>query len=399
MDSARLRALIKTQLPDLVAIRHDLHRHPELSYTEHRTSKVVQRELAALGIEHKAGLAGGTGVLAYIPPTDGIAKDNPAVALRADMDALPIAEQTGKPYASKTPGIMHACGHDGHTTILLGVARALLKLDQRPNPVLLIFQPAEEGGAGGERMCQDGVLDGRVLGPRVARIFGLHGWPNLPVGLVATRPGPLLAATDNFDVIIRGVQAHAAYPHFGKDPILAMAQCIGAIQSIASRSIGPLDSVVVSVGEVHAGTATNIIPEIARFTGTVRTLVPETRKVARERFFTLVESTAAAYGCGAQIDWEVGYPVTNNDPGATEMFFRVARDAIGSERVLLAPHPSMGGEDFSYYGQHVPACFFVLGLVPPGQTQYPTLHQPDFDFNDEAIPTGIELFCRLATAG
>lgn len=398
MDSATLRSLIERELPGLVALRHDLHQNPELSYQEHRTSAVVRRELEALGVRHVAGLAGGTGVLGLIPPTRAGSGARPAVALRADMDALPIEERTGRPYASRTPGVMHACGHDGHTAVLLGVARVLARLPDRPNPVLLIFQPAEEGGGGGDRMCREGALDGRLAGVPARCIFGLHGWPQFEVGVVATRPGPMLAAVDNFDVTIAGVQCHAAYPHFGRDAVLASAHCIAAAQSVASRSISPLDSVVVSVGMIHGGSATNIIPAEVRFAGTVRSLVPHVRALARERFFEVVGNTAAAHGCAARIRWEESYPVTENDPGATEHFFRVARDALGAERVRALPVPTMGGEDFAYYGRHVPACFFALGLKPAGADSFPTLHQPDFDFNDAAIPTGVEVFCRLALA-
>jgi amidohydrolase len=396
MQTERLRELIAHEMPDLVRIRHDLHRHPELGYQEKRTSGVVARELQQIGIKHVTGLARGTGVLGYLPATTPEGNTRKAVALRADMDALPIEEQTGLAYASVHKGVMHACGHDGHTTNLLGVARVLSKVPERPNPVMFVFQPAEEGGAGGRAMCEDGVLDGRVIGTPVGEIYGLHGWPQLPVGVVASRPGPLLAATDNFVVTIHGEQSHAAYPHLGNDPIVASAQCITALQTIASRNIGPLDSIVVTVAMVQAGTARNIIPRTAKFVGTVRTLTPEVRTVARERFFRIVEQTAAALGCHAAIEWEEGYPVTHNDPGATEHFFGVARDALGGSRVMGVEHPTMGGEDFSYYGQHVPACFFILGVCPPGRDSYPTLHQPEYDFNDDCLPTGIEIMCRLA---
>jgi amidohydrolase len=398
MQTERLRELIAREIPDLVRIRHDLHRHPELGYNEKRTSGVVAQELERLGIKHVTGLARGTGVLAYLPATSPAGNERKAVALRADMDALPIEEQTGLEYASVHKGVMHACGHDGHTTNLLGVARVLAQLGERPNPVLLVFQPAEEGGAGGRAMCEDGVLDGRLIGPPAGSIFGLHGWPQLPVGMVATRSGPLLAATDNFTVTVRGVQSHAAYPHLGNDSIVAAAQCITALQTIASRNVGPLESVVVTVAMMQAGTARNIIPQTAKFVGTVRTLTPEVRGVAKRRFFQIVEQTALALGCRASIEWEEGYPVTFNDPGATEHFFGVARMALGAQRVAGVDQPSMGGEDFSYYGQHVPACFFILGVCPPGRDSYPTLHQPEYDFNDDSLGTGIEVMCRLALA-
>jgi amidohydrolase len=397
----QVRSLIQAALPDLVALRHDLHRHPELSYQEKRTSSVVQRELSKLNVAFKPGLGGGTGVVAHIPATFAAANEKPAVALRADMDALPIIEHTGKPYSSIHPGVMHACGHDGHTTMLLGVARVLSALPVRPNAVTLIFQPAEEGGGGGEVMCKEGVLQGENgggIGPHVGRIFGLHGWPSLPVGVVQSRPGPMFANTDDFVITVRGMQAHAAYPHLGRDPIVAAAHVITALQTLSSRNTNPLQSMVVTVGQINAGTANNIIPETCTLVGTIRTLTPQMRAFAKERFFGVVQQTADAFDCKAEIDWQDGYPATINDAKMTEHFFAVARDTLGSDRVQHMPDPTMGGEDFSYFAQQVPACFFALGLIPKGVDRFPSLHQPDFDFNDDAIPTGVELFCKLATA-
>jgi amidohydrolase len=391
-----LRTLIRSHLPDLLRLRHDLHAHPELAYQERRTSTLVAAELARLNIAHKSGLAGGTGVLAYIPPTDPASESRGSIALRADMDALPILENTGKSYASQTPGVMHACGHDGHTANLLGVARVLSSLKHRPNPVTLIFQPAEEGGAGGKRMCDDGALSGKLLGPKVREIYGLHGWPQYTVGIVGSKPGPLLAATDNFIVTVRGTQAHAAYPQYSADPIVAMSQIITALQTIASRNIAPQDSIVVTVATVNGGTARNIIPGHAVFGGTMRTLTPEARILGKERFYKIAQNTAIALGCRAEIAWEEGYPVTFNDEKATARFFRIAESAVGADRVCTVPCPSLGGEDFSYYGHHVPACFFILGVKPEGVEKYPSLHQPEYDFNDDALETGIEMMCRLA---
>jgi amidohydrolase len=395
-DSSAVRRLIAGELPSLVEIRHDLHRHPELAYQEKRTSQVVVRELTALGVKHVAGLAGGTGVVAHIPPTDPSRAGRPAVALRADMDALPIEEKTGLAYASTTPGLMHACGHDGHTANLIGVARVLTKLPHRPNPVTLVFQPAEEGGAGAKRLCDEGVLDGKVIGPKVGVIYGLHGWPQYEVGTVGSRPGPLLAATDNIVVTVRGTGAHAAYPQYSRDPIVAAAHCITALQSIVSRNVSPFDSVVVTIATIAGGTARNIIPDAVKFGGTVRTLKPETRAMAKQRLYETVEHACAAYGCRAEIEWEEGYPVTFNDEKATARFDRVARTTLGEARVVEVSTPTMGGEDFSYYAQHVPACFFALGVRPRGRPTYPTLHQPDYDFNDEALETGIESMVALA---
>lgn len=395
-----LDTAIDPLLPELIEFRRDLHQHPELCYEEHRTSERVREALAKIpGIQIKGGMAGGTGVLAHLPATTQT--DAPAVALRADMDALPITELTNKPYASTRPGLMHACGHDGHTTILLGTARLLAAQEHRPNPVTFIFQPAEEGGAGGLRMCDDGALNGANgggLGPRVGRIFGLHGWPDMPLGTLGTRPGPLLAATDDFIVHIKGVGGHAAMPHLARDPIVASAAVITQLQTIASRSTSPLDSVVCTVGTVRGGVADNVIPDAVELTGTVRTLRPATREAAREQFFRIAEHTAQAHGCTAEIQWLPGYPMTNNDAPTTERFFEVTRRVFGAEHVIEVPEPFMGGEDFSYYGLHVPACFFILGLLPVGDDPRttPRLHQPTFDFNDEAIGPGIRAMASLA---
>jgi len=399
--SSALRPLVEGAVPHVTAIRRDLHRHPELMFEERRTSAVVCRELEALGIEHKAGLAGGTGVLGFLPATRApdSARRPPTrtVALRADMDALPIEEQTGAPHASTVRGVMHACGHDGHTSILLGAARVLSQLPDRPHHVMFIFQPAEEGGAGGEKMCRDGALAGSVLGTKVDVIYGLHGWPELPLGHVATRSGPLLASTDDFIVTIRGRGGHAAYPHLCIDPVVVAAHVITALQTIASRRVNPVDAVVVTVADLRAGShANNIIADSATFNGTIRTLRDDTRALAEQEFKKIVAGVCESLGARAEIEWHVGYPSTRNDEGATERFRRIARETLGPQRYQEREHPTMGGEDFSFYGRHVPACFFFLGLKPEGGA-CPGLHTPKFDFNDAALPTGIEMMCRLAT--
>ncbi|MEM0983029.1 MAG: amidohydrolase [Planctomycetota bacterium] len=392
-----IRALIRAELDELVAIRRDLHAHPELAFEEIRTSGVVQRELEALGAGVRTHYAKGTGVVGFLP---GDAERS--VALRADMDALPIVEQTGIEHASTLDGVMHACGHDGHTTILLGAARVLSKIENRPNPVTFVFQPAEEGGGGGELMAQEGALageDGGGIGAPARAIYGLHGWPELDLGKVGTRAGPLLASTDDFVVTIRGVQAHAAWPHAGRDPIVCAAQVINALQTVVSRSSNPADAVVLTVGAIHGGTADNIIPESVSFIGTIRTLDDTNRAMAERRFKEIVDGVTRSMGCRAEIDWKPGYPVTRNEAGATETFFKIADRAFGAERVERVPEAFMGGEDFSYYGEHVPACFFILGLKPPGVREMPQLHQPDFDFNDDAIAVGVEAMVRVALEG
>ena len=370
-------------------LRREIHARPELGYQERATSAVIQRELGTLGVSHVAGLAGGTGVLAHLPGGRGA-----PVALRADIDALPITERTGKSYASTTPGVMHACGHDGHTAMLLGAARVLKSLDLS-RPVTLLFQPAEEGGAGGKRMVEDGALDGTVLGPKIEEIFGLHGWPDAPLGAVGTLAGPMLAATDEFTVRVTGAQAHGAMPHQGIDPILAAAHVVTALQGIASRNVDPLDSCVVTVGSFHGGTAPNVIPESVELVGTIRTLRNETRELARRRVTQTAVGVAHAMGCRADVELHEGYPVTHNVPELVDRVHRIAREAFGEDRVVPLAKPVMGGEDFSFYGAKARACFFTLGLCPQGET-YPRLHTPEFDFNDDAIPAGIEMLVRCA---
>ena len=387
-------ASIDSILPDLIEIRHDIHAHPELGYNEKRTSKVIQDFLDESSIEYVSGLAKGTGVLAHL---SGSAEN--AIGLRADIDALPIIEENEFDWKSTHDGCMHACGHDGHTTILLGAAKVLsiiAKEQELPNPVTFLFQPAEEGGAGGREMVRDGCLDGSVIGPPIKMMFGLHGWTQLPLNHVATRSGAMLAADIGVKVTIRGVGGHAAFPQVGRDPVLCAANVITSVQQLTSRNIDPLDSLVVSITQVHGGTTHNIIPDEVIISGTMRYLEPETGAMAKNRFKEIAESIALAHGCTAVIELKDGYPVTRNDPLAVEEFFRIAKQTIAEDRSLPFANPVMGGEDFSYYCQEVPSCFFALGLLPDGQETMPSLHQATFDFNDQAISTGIKMFCALA---
>ncbi len=381
-------------LPELVEFRHDLHAHPELGYQEHRTCQQVCAALDAAGIEHTAGLACGTGIVAHVPGAS-----EKAIALRADMDALPIEEMTGLPWASTHEGTMHACGHDGHTTVLLGAARVLKHLAANgglPNPVTFVFQPAEEGGGGGEKMCADGCLDGTVLGPPARAMFGLHGWPTLPLGQVSSAPGPMLAAADHFSIELTGLGGHAAMPHLAKDPIAAAAAMIQSLQHVVARRVDPVMGGVISITSVHGGTAHNIIPEHVALLGTVRAVYPEAQSVLKDGLHEIVDLLAKAHGCTATLDYHVGYPVTENDAGATAIYQAVAEDILGPSCAPPFEMPVMGAEDFAYYGQHVPACFFALGLIPPGKDSMPCVHHPLFDFNDAAIPIGVRMFCGLA---
>lgn len=390
----RIRSHIETILPELIELRHDLHAHPELGYEEHRTSEKVQGQLASAGVEFAAGLAGGTGILGHLP-----GNADRAVGLRADMDALPITERTGCDWASTNDGVMHACGHDGHTTILVGAARVLSALaadTPLPQPVSFVFQPAEEGGAGGLRMCEDGCLEGKVLGPAFKSMYGLHGWPAWPLGVVGSRPGAMLAASDRFDITVEGLGGHAAMPHTTRDPVYAAASIVTALQQVVARNVNPVEGGVISVTRIEGGSAFNVIPNSVKLGGTLRALEADALETARRRLAEVVDATARAAGCTATLDYHEGYPVTRNDPGAFELFESIARRTFGDDRVEPMEFPVMGGEDFSYYGQRVPACFAVLGLCAPGREEMPGLHHPEFDFNDDAIATGVELFCRLA---
>ena len=394
---ADVRARVAAVLPELIALRRDLHAHPELGYAEHRTSAVVRDRLDALDVPYRAGLAGGTGVAAFLPATTADGALRPPIALRADMDALPIDEATGVRYTSTAPGVMHACGHDGHTAILLGAAQVLAGLAERPNPVILMFQPAEEGGAGGKRMVDEGAL-ADPDGVPAAAVYGLHGWPDVPVGHVAVRKGPLMAACNRFDIVLTGRGGHAAQPERTADPVLAAAHVIVALQSIVSRNVTPGDAAVVTVASVHAGSAFNLVPATATLSGTIRAFDDGVSALLTRRIDEVARGVAAALGCAADVRWDIGFPATVNDVGATDRVVAAATAALGADRVDAAFPPTMTAEDFAYYGQQAPACFFFLGVRDPAAARWPQLHQADYDFNDDAIAVGVELMVRLALA-
>jgi amidohydrolase len=382
---------VSQQISASIDLRHRLHQIPELAFREFKTAEAVRAELDRVGIGHIDGVP--EAPTATICVIGDVTK--PCIALRADIDALPIIEKTELPYASRHEQRMHACGHDGHMATLLGAA-AVLKQSaaQLPVCVKLIFQPAEEEGGGAEKLVRAGALDGRI-GPAVRAIFGLHGWPGLPVGIVATKPGTILAATDVFKITITGRGCHGAFPHMGMDPIVTASQAIVNLQQIVSREIDPTEPAVVSVGIIHAGTATNIIPDEVVFEGTARTVTAKTRNAVKVAAFRRIEGIAAAGGCTAKIDWHEGYPATVNEPVMADFVGRIAREELGPQRFYLAGAPAMGGEDFAYYLEKVPGCFFFIGVAPPEREAYPSLHNDRYDFTDAAMGVGMRMFLAI----
>ncbi|MBN1853199.1 MAG: amidohydrolase, partial [Pirellulales bacterium] len=366
-----LRELIDTFLSSWIQLRHHLHAHPQTAYRETDANRIIRAELERLDIPYAAGLAE-TGVVGWIMPDSTVAAARPAIGLRADIDALPVTESTGLEYASIHPGTMHACGHDGHTAILLGAAEVLVaRKHQIPRPIKVIFQPAEEMGGGAARMIDDGALDDRTGGVRVGWMFGLHGWPRAKLGTLQTRSGLLFGSNDSIRIRITGRPAHAAAPHHSADPVLAAAHAITALQSIVSRNVDPVSAAVVSITTIHGGSAYNVIPGSVELTGTIRAHDQLVREWIQQRIHTIAIQTAAAFDCRTDVQIDTGYPATVNDPEFTGDVVRVARDVLGDSNVRIMEHPEMVAEDFAFYGQHVPSCFVLLGLCPEGDRDYP----------------------------
>jgi len=364
--------------------RRQLHSNPELNFDVFATAAFVKAKLEEFGCNEIVTGLGKTGVVGIIEGRLGAGE---TIGLRADMDALPLTEITGKPYASKTPGRMHACGHDGHTAMLLGAAKYLAETRNFAGRVAVIFQPAEEGGGGGNEMVKDGMME--RFG--ISRVYGMHNMPGLPVGKFATRPGPIMAATAEFTIQVLGKGGHAAMPHGTVDPIVTGAAIVSAMQTIVSRTADPVEALVVSVTKFHAGDAYNIIPQKAEIAGTVRTLKKEVAALAKKRLHEICEGIAAAHGARVEIDYDSNYPVTVNDPAEAAFAIDVAREVAGEPNVEPATPPVMGGEDFSYMLEARPGAFVFLGNGDSA-----ALHHPAYDFNDEAIPHGISFWVRLA---
>ncbi|MBZ9699782.1 MULTISPECIES: M20 aminoacylase family protein [unclassified Mesorhizobium] len=364
--------------------RRYLHQTPELNFDVFKTAAFVTEKLKAFGCDDVVTGLGKTGVVGIIRGRQG---EGATIGLRADMDALPLNEITGKPYASTVPGKMHACGHDGHTAMLLGAAKYLAETRNFAGSVAVIFQPAEEGGGGGNEMVKDGMMERFDI----AKVFGMHNMPGLPVGQFAIRPGAIMAATAEFTITVKGRGGHAAMPHGTIDPIVITSQLVGALQTIASRSTDPVEAVVVSVTKFHAGDAYNIIPESAEIAGTVRTLRKEIAKKSEERIRAICDGLATAFGAKIEVDYQANYPVTFNHAEETVFASDVAANVAGDAHVHRGIQPVMGGEDFSYMLEARPGAFIFIGN---GDTA--GLHNPAYDFNDEAIPHGMSYWVKLA---
>jgi hippurate hydrolase len=364
----------------IVALRRDIHREPELGFDTGKTAEKVLSALEGLPLDIQTGVAE-NGIVATLPG------EGPTVGLRADMDALPIHEETGLPFASEVDGKMHACGHDGHTSMLVGAAHALCGMRERLNgTVKFFFQPAEEGGGGGRVMVEEGVADD------VDSVFALHLWPGLPFGTAATKAGPIMAAADSFEMTVRGRGGHGAFPHQTADAVAMAAQIVTALQTLVSREVDPVEPAVVTVGEIGAGSAFNIIPETARLGGTVRTLDEDLRRRMPERIEQLARGIAQGMRGDAELAYNFSYPVTLNDGGAAQAALGVIGELFGEENILELANPAMGGEDFAFFLEKIPGAFIWLGVGE--DVSY--LHTPTFAFDEEILPQGSALLTALA---
>lgn len=370
-------------LPEIAAWRRDLHEHPEILFDTHRTAASVAAKLRDFGCDEVVEGIGRTGVVGVIRGRE--TRSGRTIGLRADMDALPILEQTGLPYASKTPGAMHACGHDGHTAMLLGAAKYLAETRNFDGTIVVIFQPAEEGGGGGREMCADGMMERW----KIDEVYGMHNWPGRPVGSFAIRPGPFFAATDQFEVVIEGKGGHAAKPQETVDSTVVASHLVLALQTIVSRNADPVEQIVVSVTSFETSSkAFNVIPQRVTLRGTVRTLSREMRDLAETRFKSIADLTARTFGATAEVNYMRGYPVMVNTEEQTSFAAEVAAAVAGScEEAPLV----MGGEDFAYMLEERPGAYILVGN---GDTAM--VHHPEYNFNDEAIPAGCSWWAEIA---
>jgi len=375
---------IADQHREITEWRRDFHAHPELLFDVHRTASSVADKLKAFGCDEVVTGIGRTGVVGVIRGWKG--KSDKTIGLRADMDALPIEEATDLPYKSTVPGKMHACGHDGHTAMLLGAARYLAETRNFAGTAVIIFQPAEEGGAGGKAMVQDGLMERFGIN----EIYGMHNYPGMPVGEFGLRPGAIMAAADYVQIDIEGKGAHAARPHLGIDTVLVGAQIINALQSIVSRNVDPLEAAVVSICMFHAGSTDNVIPQTAQLRGTARSLIPAVQELLEKRVPEIAETTAKLYGAKATVKYRRGYPVLKNHAVQAEFAASVAAQIAGADKVDTSLAPVMGAEDFSFMLNTRPGAFIFVGNGDSAG-----LHHPAYNFNDEVIPIGTSYWAKL----
>jgi len=382
-----IKRTIETITPEIIALRHELHEHPEIRFQERWTSDRIARFLDDAGVPYERGFAKGTGIVATLK-----GEGPRTIALRADIDALEINEKTTLPYASKIPNRMHACGHDGHMSVLSGVAKTLAQhRDRLPGTVKFIFQPAEEIAGGGRFMVDEGVVDD------VDACFALHGWPSLKVGAIGVRDGYMMARAQEFEITIRGKGYHAADPGSGVDPVLIAAHITTALQSIVSREVDPWDSGVVTVAQIEAGHVTNVIPETAILRGTLRALREDTAEKIEVSVRRIAQDVARAFRAEAHMELiNVAYPAVYNDPAMTDHVRAAAREVLGDDNVLEMDHPHMGAEDFSYFLQKKPGSYIWLGVNPSDSQPYPQLHNDRYDFTDAALPVAMSLMSNIA---
>ena len=383
-----LKAQVKAISETLVAWRRALHKIPELGFEEHETGRFVSARLTELGIDHKNGV-GKTGIVGVIRAKRA---EGPSILLRADMDGLPVDEVAGRPYGSTHAGRMHACGHDGHMAMLLGAAKILAgSRDRLRRDVVLCFQPAEEGAGGAEAILGSGVLEEH----RVGEAYGLHLWSAFPSGTIQVRPGPTMAAQDEFAATFVGRGGHGALPHAAVDPVVAASLGIVALQSVVSRSIDPIRSAVVTIGSLHAGRAANVIPDDATMHGTMRSFHEDVRETLRRRVREVLEGTAAASGCRLDFTLYPGFPAVVNDPAAVDAVRRHAAEVVGPSHVI-EPDPMAAAEDFAYFLKRVPGAFTFIGARNDAAGITAPHHSPRFDIDEAALPIGAELLARVA---
>ena len=373
--------------PEMTAWRRDFHEHPEIGFEEVRTAGIVAQKLREFGVDEVHTGIAKTGVVGVIRGQGGSGR---SLGFRADMDALPILEQTGVPYASKTPGRMHACGHDGHTTMLLGAAKYLAETRNFDGTIYLIFQPAEENLAGGEVMVKEGLFDRFPA----ERIFGMHNWPGAPEGVFLHAPGPVMAAVANLEATITGRGAHGAMPHNGVDPILIASHIVTALQSVVARNVNPLEAGVITIGHFNGGFTFNVIPESVHLQGTARWFLPEVGDLLETKYKEIVTGIASAMGAKAECSFTRSYPATVNEPESTELAARAARAVTGDARTRALPQPTMGGEDFAFMLNEKPGAYLFLG---GGKGEGDAMvHHPKYNFNDDILPVGASWFATLA---